>query len=64
MIIALAISIGGCAAREKHRAAVPGCIDAQVYVRPGCYSQRLPDGSIEVRCPNSTIRYICDQRKK
>jgi hypothetical protein len=64
MTIALSISIAGCGAQRQQRAPVPGCLDAQVVVGPGCYAQHLPDGSIEVRCPKSTTRYICNTRKK
>jgi hypothetical protein len=56
MILALAFSIAGCAARKAglgHSAQVPGCIHAYAFVPRGCYLQNFED-RIEVRCPEST----------
>lgn len=57
MLIALSLSISGCAvAKHGHATLIPGCRDAYVYVPDGCYEQHLPD-RVEVRCPNSTTKY-------
>lgn len=59
MILALAISMSGCAARKTaagHAAPVPGCDGAYAYVPRGCYLASFED-RIEVRCGESTTKF-------
>ncbi len=51
----------GCSAARKHVVEIPGC-KGQVYVGPDCYQQPIP-GGIEIRCPGSTIKYVCKVTK-